>query len=87
MIVKKELEVAQELGDVVELLIALAKTIKEKGNYADLVDELIAAISGIEDIPAETKNIEACVRTVAPGIWNIVEVFIKKDEVEPTPVQ
>lgn len=84
-IIKNELEIAKELDDVMVLVIEVVKTIKGKGEYADLIDELISAVNGVDDIPNEIKNIEAAIRTIAPRVYNIIEVFTKKEV--PTPIE
>lgn len=76
MIIQKEVEYAKETGDVMDLVVEIIKVVKNGGDYESLVDDLIDAISGIEDIPNEAKNIEAMINAVAPKIYSIVKAFV-----------
>ena len=58
-IVKKELEVAKEIGEVLDFVVAIVKVIKEKGDYTSLVDELVVAVDGVSGLGEEIKNIPA----------------------------
>lgn len=78
---KKEVEIAEELNDVMILVKEIVKVIKEKGDYASLIDELVAAVNGIDEIPAEFKeNMEAFINTALINSVAIAMLFVKKDE-------
>ena len=82
MIEKKEVEFAKELDDVMKLVTKVVKTIKEKGDYAAILPELIAAIEGVGDIDDEFKaSMKAFVLTSAEGVYDIVDIFLPKKEV------
>lgn len=55
-IVKKEVEIAKEVSDVMELLVSLAGTIKSKGDYSALLPQLIAAVDGVTGAEDEWKT-------------------------------
>ena len=76
MIEKKEVSYAAQLDDIMVLLLELVKTIKEKGNYTSLVDEVINAVSGIDEIDDEFKaSLETCVDTVVTRAIQIGFLF------------
>lgn len=49
-------KVAKETDDVMVLLAKLAVTVRQKGDYADLVSDLLRAIDGVAEVPAEASN-------------------------------
>ena len=76
MIIKKEIMIAKELDDVMVLFVELVKTIKNKGDYTSLLDELIGAINGADEILVEVKeNLKASIDTVMLRANDIAEVF------------
>lgn len=75
---KKELEYAKELDDVLVLVVELIKVIKKKGDYTSLVDELVNAITGMEQIPAEISHLKPLLTTVGHRSGELVEIFVKK---------
>lgn len=79
---KKEVEYAKEIDDVMVLVYEVVKVIKEKGNYAELVDELVAAVSGADQIKDELKDIRAVSNSVLPRALDIIALFSsdKKEE-------
>ena len=78
---KKEIDFAKETDDVMKLVVELVKTIKEKGDYANLLDELIAAINGIDEVSDEYKsNLKAVINTVQLNVTDIAMIFIKKED-------
>lgn len=78
---KKEIDFAKETDDVMKLVVELVKTIKEKGDYANLLDELIEAINGIDEVSAEYKsNLKAVINTVQLNVTDIAMIFIKKED-------
>ena len=78
---KKEIEFAKELDDVMVLFVELVKGIKNKGDYTALLDELIGAINGADDIDDEVKaNLKASINTVTLRANDIAEVFYAKKE-------
>lgn len=48
-------KVAKETDDVMVLLAKLAVTVRQKGDYADLVSDLLRAIDGVAEVPAEAS--------------------------------
>lgn len=81
MIEKREVEYAKELNDVMVLVKELVKCIKEKGDYTSLLGELISAVTGIEDVPAEFKaNMSVFIKTALDGSVDIAMLFVEKDE-------
>ena len=81
-IVTKEVRIADELNDVMDLIKAIIVTVKDGGDYAGLVSELISAITGIDKIPAEFKeDIQACINTVTLASTDIAFLFVKSNEV------
>ena len=81
-IVKKEVKIADQLADVMALVHGIVEPVKNKGDYTSLVDELIAAITGVDEIPAEVKeDLQACINTVTLSATDIAFLFVKKDEV------
>jgi len=82
MIEKKEKDIAVQSEEVMDLLVELVKVIKNKGDYTSLIDDLMKALEGLDEIPEEAKNIQAMIRTIGPKIYDIVEVFTKKENVE-----
>ena len=80
---KIEINYAKELADVFKLIKELVKCIKEKGDYTSLVDELVTAINGVDDIPAEFKaDIEAFINTCAVETNGIVWALVEKPTFE-----
>lgn len=78
-IVTKEVQVAKELDDVLVLVKEVVRTVKEKGDYSSLMDELVAAVAGSTEIPAEAENKLAAFNTVALRAGEIADLFIAKD--------
>ena len=74
----KEVKIAKEADDVLALVEAVIKTVKEKGEYTDLVDELVAAITGADQIAEEAKDVEALMNTVGLRVSSIANLFIGK---------
>ena len=83
MIENKEVKIAKQIDDVMALVVKLVETIKNKGDYASLLPELIDAVSGVEEIPAELKaDMFACIDTVLLRGTQIAKIFVpvKKEE-------
>lgn len=78
MIEQRQVAVAKELDDVLVLVKEVVKTVKEKGDYATLLDELIAAVTGAQTIPDELDNKLAAYNTVALRVGEIADLFITK---------
>lgn len=76
MIETRNLEIPKECDDVLKLVVEIVKIVKNKGDYTTLIDELIAAIDGAADIPAEAKNIKALSTAAGHRIGEIVEIFL-----------
>lgn len=82
MIEKKEIEYAKEIDDVMVLLIKIIEVIKEKGDYATILTELIAAVSGIDNVSEEFKaNKIVAINTVINRAVDIAGIFLKEEEV------
>jgi len=79
MIIKKEVEFAKEIGEVLSFAVAIIKVVKEKGDYTPLIGDLVKAIDGLSDFKEEIKNIPALTVTGADAVGKIIELFIKKD--------
>lgn len=80
MIRKVEIEQAKELNDVMDLVVAVIATVKSKGDYSELLDELIAAIEGVGEIDDEFKeNLAVCINTVGGRAGDIVAPFLTKE--------
>lgn len=73
-----EIDVLKELSEVFDFTAALVKCIKDKGDYATLLPQLVAAIEGISEIPAELKETPELITTCALGASNIANVFVEK---------
>jgi len=86
---KKELDYAKEAGDVMNLVVEVVKHFKAKkslGEAAELMDELMAAVSGIDQLDDEWKeNRMAVVNAVYCGASELVDVFASKEEEAPAP--
>ncbi len=68
--------VAKETDDVMVLFSELAKTVRQKGDYAGLVDELIKAIDGVGSVPTEFKEaLWPSVRSIALRACDIGEAL------------
>lgn len=79
---KKEIEYAKEIDDVMVLVVKTVKTIKEKGDYAALIPELIAAVNGADQMDDEFKaNQMVAIKTVNLRAYDIAEIFTKKETV------
>lgn len=61
--IQKELTVLKEITEVGEFAIALIQCIRNKGDYAALLPQLIAAIEGVGGIGDEIKDTPALVST------------------------
>ena len=72
---KKEVEFAKEIDDVLVLMTELIKVVKTKGEYTELMDELITAINGADQIPAEAENLSVLLGTVGLRVGGIVDAF------------
>ena len=80
MIEKREINIAREIDDVFVLVIEVIKVVRNGGEYTNLIDELINAVNGIDDIPEELKDLKAVINTVGVRVGDIVEAFAKKPE-------
>lgn len=81
MIEVVEVKRAKEINDVMNLVVEVIKVVKAKGDYTELLDELIAAIDGVGEIGSEIKeDLAACINTVGGRAGDIVAPFIKAQE-------
>lgn len=78
----KETEVLKELSEVGDLVVKIIDTVKSKKPLTDIMPELLKAMEGIGDLPAEVKDTSALVDTSFYIANNIVQLFIPKDEVK-----
>ena len=77
---------AEETNDVMELFVEAIKVIRNGGDYASLLDELIAAINGATEIDDEfAEDMAVAINTVGGRSGDIVAAF-KKIEVPAEPV-
>lgn len=76
----KETEVLKELSEVGDLVVKIIDTVKNKKPLTDIMPELLKAMEGIGDLPAEVKDTSALVDTSFYIANNIVKLFIAKDE-------
>lgn len=78
----KETEVLKELSEVGDLVVKIIDTVKSKKPLTDIMPELLKAMEGIGDLPAEVKDTSALVDTSFYIANNIVQLFIPKDEIK-----
>ena len=76
---KKEFDYAKEVDDVFALVVEVVKTIKEKGSYLALIDDLVKAVNGVQDVPAEVENKKALGVVAGYRLAEIVELFTKQE--------
>lgn len=84
----KEIKVTvpKELDDVFELVEQLVIVMKAGGEFATVVDELLAAVTGIDQVPGEVSaDPYAVARLGALRAVKMVEILTKKEEVQPVP--
>ena len=80
MIEAKELKIAKEVDDVLIAMAELVKVIKNKGDYSSLMDEFVAAVSGVDQIDDELKeDFYAVVSTIGYRAGDIAKAFKKED--------
>lgn len=76
-IVKLEVQKAKEVDEVMNLIVALIKNRKADESLASLVDELMTALGGIDQITDELKaNRLAVLETVGSKLGAIVEALL-----------
>jgi hypothetical protein len=74
---KKEIEVAKELADVGTLLVEIVKVIKKKEEMGGLVDDLVEAINGIDQLDDEFKaNRGVAVTTLTYKLGEVINVLL-----------
>lgn len=78
----KETEVLKELSEVGDLVVKIIDTVKSKKPLTDIMPELLKAMEGIGDLPAEVKDTSALVDTSFYIANNIVQLFIPKGEIK-----
>jgi hypothetical protein len=78
----QNLPVAKELKDIGVLIKDLIKCLKEKGDYAKLLPELITAIDGVGQIDDEFKaDLNVCFATIGYELMQIPAILMAKKEV------
>ena len=81
MIETREVKIAKEINDVMDLVVEIIKMVKTKGDYSAILDDLIPAIEGVSDISAEVKeDIAACINTVGGRAGDIIAPFINTEK-------
>jgi len=73
---EKTVKYAKELDDVGVLLVSLVETIKEKKDVTSNVDELIAAINGIDQVDDEIReNLRVAMQTMGYRLMEIPAIL------------
>lgn len=79
MLIDQNVKVGKELSDVFAALVVIAKDVKAgKGIVeigADSLPALIAAVSGVGDVPAEIADRKAALVTVALGVSDFLDAL------------
>lgn len=82
MIIKMELDYAKEVGEVMDLVVAVVKHFKEGKEVSELANvmgELMAAISGMDEIDDELKESKiAVINAVYFGAADLVDALVLK---------
>lgn len=87
-IVKTEIEVAKELGEVFDLVGAILIAIKNKTGYESLIPALITAVDGVGQLDDEFKaNLKAAINTAQLKVVEIIFKMAEKKEEITAPVQ
>lgn len=74
---KLEVDVAPQFDDVMVLIKNLLIVIREKGDYTRLLGDVIAAVQGADQIPAEAAAMPmSLVRSAAIRGIEVAEVFL-----------
>ncbi len=79
---KKEVEYAKEIDDVLALVVELVKDIKAKKSAGELAAEnlenLIQAVAGAEQIPAEAKaSLSVTLQTAGSRVGELVAALVE----------
>ena len=89
MIIKKEVEYAKEAGDIMALAVAVVKHFKDGKSVAqatELLDELMIAVNGVDQIDDEwAASKSAVLNAVLLGASEMTEALMAKKEVETVP--
>ncbi len=74
---KKEVEYAKEADDVMALFIETVKNRKQGKPVTELFDELMAAIGGIEEVPAEAaEHRKVLLQTIGFRTGELADAFL-----------
>ena len=73
MIKEQNIKVEQDMIEVADLLVAIVKVAKEKGNFAELLPKLIVAIEGMNSVPESWQENRALV--VGSFLFKISEIL------------
>ena len=76
--IKKEFNYSKDLAECFELVSELIKTIKEKGDYSQVIAKLIPAIDGIGNVDDDLKADKMSVAIPALEFGNSVYEIFKK---------
>jgi len=74
----KEVKFASELDDVLVLIEEVIRVVKEKGEYTELMDELVSAITNVADIKEESEDRLAMMNTIGLRMSSITNIFVAK---------
>jgi len=79
----KQVEYAKEIDDVMNLLVQIVTVLKEKGQVTSLVDELIVAIDGVDQVDDElSENMQVALQTIGAQVGNLTAALLKKKPVQ-----
>ena len=81
---KRETEYAKECDDVLALVVSVLRDAKAGKSLAEIaagsLDELVSAVAGADQIPAEARaNPAALSRTVHDRVWEAVAILTESD--------
>ena len=83
MIIDREVKVAKELDDVAILLVQLVDTIKQGKELTEVVDELVNALNGFDQVDDElAANRKVALQTIGSRLFELVDVILTKAPVE-----
>lgn len=73
----KSMEYAKEIDDVMALFVEVIKNRKNKESISNLIDELAAAVGGIEDIDDELAgHRKIALQTIGARVGELVDAFL-----------
>lgn len=76
-LIDRTVKVAKETDEVLALVVEVVKTVREGGDYATLVDDLVRAIDGVGNVPTEAKEaLVPVLRAVSNRSVDIAEALL-----------